>query len=476
LAILIGVSGALAYFLQSWSVPVFVVFILLLNVLYKKSVIDPTNKAYGLNYNNEDNRPPYSHQTLASLGSPAHRQQDKENMIQLLNNWKARQDKEKPLMVVMCTSGGGTRSATFTMNILQVLDSLTRGKIMKQTVLITGASGGMIGATYFRELYRQREGGKAINLQDKRYVNDIAEDLLNPTFSSFVSRDIFAPEQRFSVGPYSYLRDRGYAFETALDENTGGALNKRLQDYAMAEKEAIIPMIIYHSVIARDGKKMLIGTQPLRFMMAPPLDTTVSTTNIPDAVDFTSFFRAQDPLNLRVLTALRMNATFPVVLPNVWLPTQPVIDVMDGGLRDNYGVENSLRFLASMEDWIRDNTSGVLMVQIRDRVAGGWEDPFEEEGVIANAVKPFLILQNNWYKIMEYGQNDMITYFTSNRGLPVHKVVFQYASNKEENKAALNFHLTQREKRDIAESLRSISNTENFAKVVQLTNIAIKEQ
>ncbi len=40
---------------------------------------------------------------------------------------------------------------------------------------------------------------------------------------------------------------------------------------------------------------------------------------------------------MRLLTALRINATFPYVLPNVWLPSKPVIDVMDAGLRDNYG-------------------------------------------------------------------------------------------------------------------------------------------
>jgi hypothetical protein len=51
----------------------------------------------------------------------------------------------------------------------------------------------------------------------------------------------------------------------------------------------------------------------------------------PDVIDFTSFFEKQDPYNLRILTALRMNATFPIVLPNVWLPSDPVIDVMDAG-------------------------------------------------------------------------------------------------------------------------------------------------
>src|SRR5215218_2565521 len=56
-AVLIGISGAITYFLQSWSIPVLVLFLLLLNVMYQYNVIDPTSKAYGLNYNNKHNRP-----------------------------------------------------------------------------------------------------------------------------------------------------------------------------------------------------------------------------------------------------------------------------------------------------------------------------------------------------------------------------------------------------------------------------------
>ena len=32
-----------------------------------------------------------------------------------------------------------------------------------------------------------------------------------------VSRDLFAPAQKFSIGPYEYLKDRGYAFEEKLN-------------------------------------------------------------------------------------------------------------------------------------------------------------------------------------------------------------------------------------------------------------------
>ena len=72
---------------------------------------------------------------------------------------------------------------------------------------------------------------------------------------------------------------------------------------------------------------------------------------------------------------------FLIVLPNVWLPSEPVIDVMDAGLRDNFGQETTLRFLSSFDDWIKENTRGVLILQIRDRKAGGWEAPYLSDDI-----------------------------------------------------------------------------------------------
>jgi hypothetical protein len=467
-AILIGVIGSLVYFFQSWSVPALIIFIFFINALYRIEWIDPRNKAYGLNYNNKTEEPVYTRESLEYLSNPQANAADKKNMETILNRWKEKQDEEKPLLVVMTTSGGGTRSATFTMDVLQQLDSITGGQIMKKTFLITGASGGMIGATYFRELYREKLHHQPINLQSKEYVDNIADDLLNPTFTSFIARDLFAPEQKITMGPYTYLRDRGYAFEAALNDNTGGVLDKKLKDYVADESAANIPLMFYHNVITRDARMMLISTQPLRFMMQPPTDSADANAT-PDAVDFTTFFAKQDPYNLRILTALRMNATFPVVLPNVWLPSNPVIDVMDGGLRDNYGVSTSLRFLSHMQKWIEQNTRGVLIIQIRDRMDGGWEHPYEYDNLTENAVKPFFLLQNNWYKMQEYFQSDMATYFVTNSGFPIHKISFQYIPKKEEDKAALSFHLTRKEKLDIATSLKSKYNVESFSKVLQLT-------
>ncbi len=467
-SILIGVAGAFSYFLQSWSIPYLIGLLLVVNFFYKIDWIDPRNKGYGLNYQNVTERPTYTREGLLKICTPEKVDADRKNMISILNKWKAKQDSDRPLLVMLNTSGGGHRSATFTMSILQELDSLTNGKIMKNIFLINGASGGMIGATYFRELYAQKQKGKNIRLQDRKYVDDIASDVLNPLFSSFVARDLLAPAQKFSSNGYTFVKDRGYAFEERLNLNTHGLLNKQIGDYAEDEKNANIPLMFFNSVVTRDSRKMLISTQPVSFMMQGWQDTTRIPEMDPDVIDFGAFFSKQDPYGLRVLSALRMNATFPIVLPNVWLPSEPVVDVMDAGLRDNYGQETNLRFLEAFDDWIQENTAGILIIQMRDRSPGGWENPYLSDDITDHATKPFLLLQHNWFKMMEYFQNDMLSYYGEHPGRKVNKVLFQYAAANEENKAALNFHLGKREKLDIIASVNSQFNQASFKKLLEL--------
>ena len=466
-AAMTAVIGALSYFLQSWSLPVFIIFILLIDVLYKNDIIDTRNKAYGLNYINKTERPQYNKYALQQLCLPQKIAADKANMLQVLENWKKNQPEDKPVMIFINVSGGGLRSGSFVMNTLQQLDSAVKGKLMPHTMLISGASGGMLAATYYRELYRQRQKDSSFNLYSQDYSDNIARDLLNPLFSSMVARDIFAPAQKFSVGKFKYVKDRGYAFEQKLDENTGNILNQQLKDYAAPEKTANIPLAIFNSTITRDGRRMMISTQPISFMMKPLIfadDTTVS----PDAVDFAAMFTRQDPLNVRLLTAMRMNATFPYVLPNVWLPSNPVIDVMDAGLRDNFGQETALRFIENFKDWLTKNTSAVIILQMRDRLMDNWQEPFETGSVTDFIIKPGTMLQHNWQKLQDYSEADQYSYLYSDKAINMQHIVFMYVPQKEDKGAALNFHLTAREKRDVKESFNNAYNKASLKKIKEL--------
>ncbi|MBS1975193.1 MAG: hypothetical protein JST13_12645, partial [Bacteroidetes bacterium] len=462
-AILISLTGAFSYFLQNWSIPFLFVLFFVLNILYKYDVIDPTNKAYGLDYTNRKERPSYSEEGLQQLCTPQNVERDKKNMIAILEKWKRKQKEEKPVFYIINTSGGGNRSATFTMNVLQYLDSTCGGSLMDKTFLITGASGGMFGAAYFRELaLLKNEKDKSINLHDKKYVDAISRDLLNPLFSSFVARDLASPAQKFKVGNSEYIKDRGYAFEQKLAANTRGALNVQMKDLYDEEKNARVPLMFFNSVVTRDSRSMIISTQPVSFLMRPIYDSARIPAMSPDAIDFNAFFSKQHPLDLRLLTALRMNATFPYVLPNVWLPTNPVVDVMDAGFRDNFGEQTAIRFINVFKGWLAENTSGIVLIQIRDRKTGGWQNPYESNDITEIVMKPLLLLQYNWYKMQDYNQNDLLSLAQNDFKLPFYKAVFQYVPKNELEAATLNFHLTQEEKIDIAGALSSGENQKSF--------------
>lgn len=467
-AILIAAAGALSTFLHSWSIPLVIILYLAINWLYQQEIIDLRNKAYGLSYDNKDDRPEYSRESIMQLAADSNVLADKAVYLNILNKWKAKQRSPKPVMILINTSGGGIRSATFTMNALQSLDSMFGGRLMEQTFLISGASGGMLGATYFRELYYRKQKGELIDLQDKQYLKDISRDLLNPLFSSLITRDIIGPAKPFQTHGYSYTKDRGYAFEQKLNENTRGYLNKTLNDYRKPEANAEIPMIFFNAVITRDGRKLVMSTHPARFMMRPLTDTAKINIMDADAIDFHSFLAQKDAANIGILSALRMNATFPYVLPNVWLPTTPVIDVMDAGLRDNFGQETSLRFMDVFKDWLKENTSKVILLQLRDRSLSDWDRPLDGGSLISTFTKPFLILQNNWFKLQDYYQHDQLEFSSEAYGNNFHRICFQYVPSRTEAPASLSFHLTASEKRDIALALGAADNQREFKRLAAL--------
>lgn len=469
-ALLIAVGGAFSVFLKSWSIPLVMLIYVSLNYLYEQNIINPTNKAYGINYWNKEERPSYNRESLLALASDENMEADKQAFIQRLNAWKAKQKEEKPILYIINTSGGGVRSATFTFNVLQRLDSLMQGDLMKKTLFINGASGGLLGAAYFRELYHLKSKNPRIYLQNKIYIDDISKDLLNPLFSSFVSRDIIGPVQKFTVGEYEYIKDRGYAFEQKLHDNTNGYLNKSLKEYTDAENKALIPTMFFNSVVSRDGRKMIMCTQPVRFLMRPATDSNKIVVQDPDAIDFNSFFSKQNSTNIRISSALRMNATFPYVLPNVWLPTNPVIDVMDAGIRDNFGQENTLRFIEVFKDWLKENTSKVVIIQIRDRSISDWDKPYESKTLVSMFTKPAFLLQYNWFKLQDYYQNGQLEYLSESYGNNIERICFQYVASAKDKAASLSFHLTAREKAEIAASLKSQVNNQEFGKLKKMMN------
>lgn len=461
-SVLIGVTGAIAYVLGTWTIPVLALVVILLNIAVKNDIIDTRSKAYGLDYRNHAARPDYRFAYLDSLFTPALAREDQDSTMAMLNRWRAKFPGENPKLVVINVSGGGSRSAVWTMDILQHADSLLGGALMPHTVLMTGASGGMIAAAYFRELYLEKLEGKPVDLYDVRYTKNVSRDLLNAVFSSFAINDFFTPFQRFRLNGNSYSRDRGYAFERQLNANTGGVLDKTLADYRAPVAAARVPMILFTPTITADGRKLLISSQPVSYMAWPEYPHPHRLVRDVDGVDFCRYFGRQDPMQLRITSALRMSATFPYVLPNVYLPTRPIIDVMDAGLRDNYGQETSLRFLHVFRDWINTHTSGVVFIQIRDSRKNEVTPIEQKKGLNDMILEPLFTMQRNWSSYQDFEHDDLVAYAAHFFRVPFDRVIFQYVPKHGDATAALNWHLTGREKTDISQAVDNPANGSAF--------------
>lgn len=459
-AILIAVVGAFSYFLQSWSLPFAIILIGALNLLIKYDIIDPRNEAFGMRYSNKEARPTYNRLSIDNLCTPDKITADSANMISILNKWKLKQGKDKPVMVFINASGGGLRSAAFTMNCMQRIDSLTHGALMQQTFMISGASGGMLAATYYRELYRKVKK-ETVNpaFFEKKYSDNVTKDILNSVFSSLVARDLLATKQTVNIGDYTFQKDRGYAFESKLGENSGGLLNATLAETALDERNAKIPLVVFNAVINRDGRKLVMGSQPYSFMMKASFE---KEDVISDAVDFGALFKNQSPMNIRLVTALRMNASFPYILPSVWLPTNPIIDVMDAGLRDNYGQETSLRFINFFQQWINENTGGIVIVQLWDEPSDNWQKPVETKTISDMLVTPGTMVQKNWHKLQHVFLSGQYHYFKEQIDVPIYKAEIQYYASTIQKAAAMSLHITANEIREIE---RSIYNPLNQARI-----------
>jgi len=110
-----------------------------------------------------------------------------------------------------------------------------------------------------------------------------------------------------------------------------------------------------------------------------------------------------------------------------------------------------------------------VLIQIRDRKNGGWEHPFESTDISEIITKPMLLLQYNYYKMQEYNQNELVN-LESSINPNFHKLAFHYVPKKEDITAALNFHLTKREKQDIAQALGNENNRKSFEEFKLMEN------
>jgi hypothetical protein len=191
------------------------------------------------------------------------------------------------------------------------------------------------------------------------------------------------------------------------------------------------------------------------------------TTDV-DGVDFMRMFGKQGADSLLISSAVRMNATYPYILPFVTLPTKPIIKVMDAGLRDNFGLSTSAKFLYAFKDWINANTSGVVIFQVRQYKREREIEGYERETILSSLFSPISNVYSNITSVQDYEQTYLLNAVSEALEGKVELITVEYNPQKKEEEASLSFHLTHKEKLDIIRTLNDPQVQAGLAKLKEL--------
>jgi hypothetical protein len=480
LTIFVMLFGAFSYWFGGWSATMGLAVFLFFNYLVGEDFFSKKYQAFGLDYHVM--AAPYNAKVIQQQVDSTSIAEDKLATLAQLENWKNKfSGTGKPKIIFLCASGGGKRAALWTLNSLQQADSLTHGKLMENSVLITGASGGLIGASYFREIKLRAKLGEDSKPYSNIHRQKISTDNLNPLIFSLLANDLFVGFTKFNYAGLSYKKDRAYTFEDQLNQITEGMMDRPIVEYNKYETQGITPMVLLTPTVINDGRKIYIASRPVSFMNVEIENFKNYTNEKVSGVDFQRFFKDQGANQLRFLSALRMSATFPYITPNTTLPTEPPILMMDAGISDNFGLSDAVRFLYSFKDWIDENTSGVIFVSIRD--SPKLQTVAEKKGqtILDDLTQPISSVYNNFENFQDITSDLLIGHAHSWLKSPIDRIDIQYQAEsyvdllqgmdsiRQNNaRASLSWRLTTREKEGIVNNINSEKNKAELQKLKQL--------
>jgi hypothetical protein len=488
LSMFVMFTGAFSYWMRGWAITGLIAMLILFNLLVKNNIIESDYKVYGINY--QEKPVEYNLNRLRTISNRTNIQEDRKATLEILENWKKKfPNEEKPKMIFICTSGGGQRAAVWTLNALQNIDKSLEGDLMKRTFMISGASGGLIGAAYYRELYLAKQKGAEIDMYDDKHFKNISKDILNPMIFSLVVNDLFLRFQTFEYNGQKYLKDRGYAFEQQLNKNLDNVFDKKLMDYYQPEKRSEIPMLMISPTVINDGRPLFISPQGVSYLtMSGTLKDRQDLNQKIKGIEYSRFFENHDADQLRFLSALRMSATFPYITPNVGMPSKPKMEIMDAGLSDNFGIRDAVSFLFVFKDWIAENTGGVVFIEIRDSEKDIEIESKIDPSILQKLTSPIGGLYNNWDYFQDISNDNMLEFSKAWFKNEINVIDFQYIpkpqywnklkdkninpkrveDNQKSDRAALSWHLTVREKESLKRTIEEGNNQASLVKLKML--------
>jgi hypothetical protein len=312
----------------------------------------------------------------------------------------------KPVVLV-AASGGGIQSAAWTARVLSGLRREFEKQSEKAAVefdrsirLISSVSGGSVGAMYIVDAYQangqlpqvgdQLDYYKPLKAAEASSLDDVAWGLVYPDFLwaliPFWKGFYFYPF--YLVNGPNVFSDRGSALENAwkrTDSLATATLSRWQPDVAKGNK----PAVVFNATIVETGERLLLSTTDFEPFREPTNRITPG---------WQEFSRLYPEMDLPIVTAARLSATFPFVTPAARILRGGVFadqyHVVDGGYYDNFGVATLIEWLNRAMNAASSKPSRILILQIRGSPAGLIDPPKGDSGWFFQATHAFQTLAN----------------------------------------------------------------------------------
>jgi hypothetical protein len=356
-------------------------------------------------------------------------------------------------IVVVAANGGGIQASAWAARVLTGLVEQCRAdfnqdcqEFAKAIYLISSTSGGSVGSMYFVNAYSETglpDNGtleeKVVKKAERSSLDEVAWGLVYPDFQ----RALFPFITRKS--------DRGSALEQALAAGTELS-QKSLTDWREGVRDGWRPATIFNATITETGEPFLLGTTDIQ------QQAKGFQANGFIGKNFGDYYPG---LDMSVVTAARLSASFPYVSPAARADNDGLnhnqLHVVDGGYYDNYGMSSLAAWLDQALKTDGNEIKHVLVIQIhgaptspaRDDHLGGYQSwlfqTYAPLSTIVGVRDGGQISHNN----IEFNLLKRVE--TAEKTLEIDSALFQFTDDGTEP-PPLSWRLTQKQKDDIEKS------------------------
>jgi len=126
-----------------------------------------------------------------------------------------------------------------------------------------------------------------------------------------------------------------------------------------------------------------------------------------------------------------------------------------------------MEFLYEMKEWIEENTSGVIVLQIRDTKKIMDNETYRKVSLLDKITLPFGNMYRNFARTQDFDQEELLKLGASSFKTPVEFIEFNLRENKKD-RISLSWHLTGNEKQKIERAYKSSRNQASLRKLESL--------